>query len=73
MRAGLALKFGLQLQHAPRAWNATHVRNAQNDQDVRDQCSPEGLRLAVAAFDTALAVGFDRGVHLLAAACVTKY
>ena len=87
MRGGLELKLGLQMQHAPRAWNARRARaalhsrearkarkaaQAEKAQDVWDQCSPSGLRLAVATFNPALAVGFDRGVHLLAAACVTK-
>ena len=84
MRGGLGPRLGLKLQHAPRAWNALHAlhareareapesTHAQKARDVRNQCSPYGLRLAVAAFNPALAVGFDRGVHLLAAACVTK-
>ena len=80
MRGGLELKLGLQMQHAPRAWEALHAlharevreapesTHAQKAQDVRDQCSPYGLSLAVAAFNPALAVGFDGGVHLLTAA-----
>ena len=84
MRGGLGprlgLRLGLQLQHAPRAWEALHAlharevreapesTHAQKAQDVRDQCSPYGLSLAVAAFNPALAVGFDGGVHLLTAA-----
>ena len=84
MREGLGLRLGprlgLQLQHAPRAREsraceareAPESTHAQKAQDVRDQCSPYGLSLAVAAFNPALAVGFDRGVHLLTAARVTK-
>ena len=84
MRGGLELKLGLQMQHAPRVREVLHARDAlhsreerkaaqaEKTQDVRNQCSPYGLSLAVAAFNPALAVGFDRGVHLLAAACVTK-
>ncbi len=84
MRGGLELKLGLQMQHAPRVREVLHVREALHSrearkaaqaakaQDVRDQCSPYGLSLAVAAFNPALAVGFDRGVHLLTAARVTK-
>ena len=72
MREGLGPRSGLQLQHAPRVREARESTHAQKAQDVRNQCSPYGLRLAVAAFNPALAVGFDGGVHLLAAACVTK-
>ena len=75
MRGGLGPRLGLQLQHAPRAREsreAPESTHAQKAQDVRNQCSPYGLRLAVAAFNPALAISFDGGVHLLAAACVTK-
>ena len=83
-RLGLQLQHA---PRAPRAWNARRTQpalhsreareapestHAEKAQDVRDQCSPYGLSLAVAAFNPALAVGFDRGVHLLTAACVTK-